>query len=578
MQIPHIACSNDRLLVLVLAMLVAVLPALETNPVHADDVVVPSTDIIYVNGTTYFEKDSANNVLMSSTNPEDVISDAIKRAGNIYIGAGMYDLSNNFAGFVVGSKTQINLDSDTMLLVPSGYNGFVFKIGGSSIFSTIQGGQIAEKQPVQKHWTGIIIQAGMPTTAWNTINNIQIEDPHVGILFDGTHNNYVTTNLISNTMIDRPVRGIDFNYTGYVCCTQDGFNYNTFYKVDIQSNADTAVGFNNIGNARNEFYDSKVWDSTPGTIETRIGPDATNTVIFGGKMTEPGKFVDLGSNTVIDDSITGMRAVHYDGNSTWSANSKLTFTPNSNFAGVNIGCTTGPPANLIDGDIWCDYNSNSLRARIGGSTLTAIMGSNNNVFAKTNTFDGILNAEGTVKVSANKLLIRNPSDTYATSIQNSDQAANNTLTIPLFAGSKTLELVPAFNSTTGQQDGNGTGTATLSPVMDGVYATLVPITSGNAAITVSGDAQNSVAGDGCRVDIRYSAGMMRENGAAPVTPVAGVNIKTSSATADQTIPWSRSADVTGLVGGTRYYFDLTQAAVGGGTCTLTNVYWTIHEY
>jgi hypothetical protein len=550
----------------------------ENNIVHADTVMVPSTTIVYMNGTSYFEKNSANHVLMSSPDPEVVISDAIKRAGNIYIAAGRYDLSNGFTGFVVPSNTQINLDSNTMLRVASGYQGYVFKINGSSIFSTIQGGQVAEVRPVQRQWTGIILQAGNPPTAWNTINNIQIEDPHVGILFSGTHNNFATTNLISNTMIDRPVRGIDFNYTNYVCCTQDGFNYNTFYKVDIQSSANTLVGFNNIGNARNEFYDSKVWDAVPGTIETRVDATSTSTLIFGGKMTEPGKFIDLGTNTLVYDSISGTRSIHYSGNSTWSANSKLTFTPNSNLAGINIGCTASAPSNLTDGDIWCDDASNSLKTRIGGAILTVIMGSNSNTFSKTNTFEGTLNAEGAVKVHANKLLIRNPDSTFTTSIQNSAQTKNNTVTIPLFSGAQTFALVPEFSSTTGEQNGNGTGTTSFSPVMDGVYATLTPKISGNATITVSGDAQNSVAGDGCRIDVRYSDGAMGANGDVPTGQLVGANIKTSSATENQTIPWFRSADVTGLTAGTKYYFDLTQAAVTGGTCTITNVYWEIHEY
>lgn len=148
------------------------------------------------------------------------------------------------------------------------------------------------------------------------------------------------------------------------------------------------------------------------------------------------------------------------------------------------------------------------------------------------------------------------------------------------ADSSTLSIVStisATNATRGQLSGNGTGTASSSMVMDGVYATITPANTGRITVYVTGVAADSVATDGCNIGIRQGTSNMGANGAAVAGTILGDNFQSTSATAAAKVPFSRIYDFTGTVG-TKYFFDLSFSRVTGGTCTITSVNWDLVEH
>lgn len=272
-------------------------------------------------------------------------------------------------------------------------------------------------------------------------------------------------------------------------------------------------------------------------------------------------------------------------------NGKINFTATSKLTGLNLGNDGGSdPTNLKPFDLW--LTTNLLKYRDSTSNTHTIVDTGlGQTITGGKTFTGAEKVNGagsydyqttsSMKVSSGGILLRNPSGSFATTINNGAQTANNTLTQPVFTGTQLNQLVGAFNSTQGDGGsslkGNGSGTTSASGVMDGVYATLIPKYSDNATVTVHGSASASASGDGCRIQIRESTSNMGGNGAAPAGTLQANPIKMVTTSSTIVMPFSIEYTQTGLVAGTKVYFDLDQRATTGGTCTLTNVFWNIQE-
>lgn len=125
--------------------------------------------------------------------------------------------------------------------------------------------------------------------------------------------------------------------------------------------------------------------------------------------------------------------------------------------------------------------------------------------------------------------------------------------------------------------GNKTGTTSAATVMWGGYITLTPQVTGTIDFYVTGQYDNSVVTDGCRIDVRESTTNMGVNGAVAAGTVIGTNLKVTSPTASSNSTFSKIVEATGLTKGTKTFWDLGFNRLVGGTCTLRNVDMLIKE-
>lgn len=170
------------------------------------------------------------------------------------------------------------------------------------------------------------------------------------------------------------------------------------------------------------------------------------------------------------------------------------------------------------------------------------------------------------------IIIRNPSTTFATTITNGAQIANNTLNIPVFSGTSTIQLAPFYNFTSKNQTTGTTSKGTQ--VMYGGGIIFIPRTGTNATVSVSFITQNPTAGDGCKVDIRWGTGSFPGTNTVLTGTLVGQNMKSTVPTT-ASLPQSQGKTVliTGLTAGTKYFADLSYSATTGGTCNVYNVDW-----
>jgi hypothetical protein len=108
--------------------------------------------------------------------------------------------------------------------------------------------------------------------------------------------------------------------------------------------------------------------------------------------------------------------------------------------------------------------------------------------------------------------------------------------------------------------------AQTTAVMLGLAGSVTPNAGGNVLIIITGDiGDNAIAGT-ATIQISHGTGAAPANAAALVGTQDGVAVTFTAATVAQKSPFSVSAYVTGLVGGTAYWLDL---AVSSPTNTAT---------
>jgi hypothetical protein len=113
---------------------------------------------------------------------------------------------------------------------------------------------------------------------------------------------------------------------------------------------------------------------------------------------------------------------------------------------------------------------------------------------------------------------------------------------------------------------NPAGTTSLTGVMMGLAGAITPSVTGKVRFTVTGSGNNSTAGDGWIVQLRYGTGAAPSNGGALAGTTCGQTKKTVAGTA--TNMFTADCYVAGLTVNTAYWFDLMLEAVTGGTATL----------
>ncbi len=134
------------------------------------------------------------------------------------------------------------------------------------------------------------------------------------------------------------------------------------------------------------------------------------------------------------------------------------------------------------------------------------------------------------------------------------------------------------NSTNSQKSPSDPSvTTSLTGVMMGLAGTITPTNSGNVLIIISGDIDNSAAGDGCAVQIRTGTGSVPANGDA-LTGTARGGL-TQFLNPSETLgvlglgrnQFSLNAVVTGLTLGTAVWIDVSLASVTGGNSRIRNI-------
>ena len=283
-----------------------------------------------------------------------------------------------------------------------------------------------------------------------------------------------------------------------------------------------------------------------------------NLTTFSGAVNLTNKTVTTGFNTTL--ATTHTKITHLE-------------LPNPQINVTTTGRLVSLPTNATGTACLRNQTGVCGQISINGLIRTTVSGVANTTSGATNVFASINKF-----LTKTDLFFQDISDaTKQLSFDLSSITTANTITDkwPNFNG--TVGYVGAFNSTVGQLSGNGTGTASTNVVMDGVYATLTPHSSDNATVAVYGSAASGTTGDGCRIDVRAGTSNLGANGAAKAGTVLGVPIKTTTAVGGDPVPFAFDITQTGLTGGTKEFYDLGIAAVTGGTCTLTSVYWNINE-
>jgi hypothetical protein len=113
--------------------------------------------------------------------------------------------------------------------------------------------------------------------------------------------------------------------------------------------------------------------------------------------------------------------------------------------------------------------------------------------------------------------------------------------------------------------------------MAGLAVTYTPSTTGRIIILVSLNMVNNTSGDGTQAQIRYGTGTAPANGAALTGTAVGSLLKSRASAASANTPATLVALVTGLAVGTQVWIDVSQAAITGGTASLTGIYILIME-
>src|SRR5919107_959118 len=276
-----------------------------SNPIHG-----PITDVLI-------------QTALNDPGPLDDPSGIRAGPGHIHILDGIYDLnSSTFQGFNLKSFTTLTLSPQTVLRVPNGYAGHVFKLESSAGRAVsdcmIDGGDIREMgASPQRQWTGILLHGVGTGVLFNKFMNTTIRNAKVGIQLAATSDpnappdrqGWTNGNLFEGLKMWTNDIFIDFIMDGPYPQNNNitGIQRNSFINISCQSGSNTLHGVRNIRHVGNSFMNVNIWDihvGPPGAVISNVHPDARGTIIISGIMTGQG-FSDQGKATKIFDENNG---------------------------------------------------------------------------------------------------------------------------------------------------------------------------------------------------------------------------------------------------------------------------------
>lgn len=111
---------------------------------------------------------------------------------------------------------------------------------------------------------------------------------------------------------------------------------------------------------------------TLGVAGTSVGAVGFNNATSGTVTLQPVTGA-LGTVTLSLPAATATLAT--TGTNSWADGVRQTFNPNGTNAGINAGANSSDPSGLTNGDIWYNSTSNTLKARINGSSVALGSGS-----------------------------------------------------------------------------------------------------------------------------------------------------------------------------------------------------------
>ena len=322
--------------------------------------------IVYPNQGWYTAKDLQNSIIINSNIPEAVIKTALARGGDIYIAGGTYKLSQDFSGFDLKAHSYLKLASDANIVVPSGYGGYVFRFGSNVGHSVVDGGNIYEEQPVQRHWIGITMQSITEGILFDYVKNMVITDPYIVIDLNATGGEYINANTFVNIKAWHFVRGIEFEALGKV----GEYEGNIFRDSFFDGGTMTTYGVKDIMGWREGFHNVQIWDIPKDAISATVDKSAHDTMIIGGFLTLT-HFVDNGQNTIILDS---WHTKNLANSTILSALIKESFPPQVNTTTLssnqvlNMSIISQPTSGFVSG------NQGQLSISSGQPVLTNIFG------------------------------------------------------------------------------------------------------------------------------------------------------------------------------------------------------------
>lgn len=132
----------------------------------------------------------------------------------------------------------------------------------------------------------------------------------------------------------------------------------------------------------------------------------------------------------------------------------------------------------------------------------------------------------------------------------------------------------AHSSTTAA---NPSGTANTGGLMMGLAGSITPTGTGTILFCLAGNLSTNTDTDGAAAQLRFGTGAAPANGGALIGTAIGSSQRISGVTANNIFPVGGCVIRTGLTVNTTAWFDISLAAVTGGTATATSVVLTAVE-
>jgi hypothetical protein len=188
-----------------------------------------------------------------------------------------------------------------------------------------------------------------------------------------------TTNLTGNTFIQGNSHNLDFSGIPVLSLNTSNAGVTTSEVRDASGYSLTNVDANSSDNAPIHLYTGGFSGSTAVDITSNNGFLVTTS----GDVNVSGG-VSGGAN-----SASSVVIRNYLLNVSKLFTAKQRFTVNSTNAGINLGTFAGDPSTLVNGDIWYNSSIPSVRARVGGSTISLGTGGSSYTVTAPITLTGV---------------------------------------------------------------------------------------------------------------------------------------------------------------------------------------------